>query len=112
MSMEGRGAMARTTVGDGGGTRAVRSPVDGLVRSAGIVVFVLGILLLVTVFYEAYTELQNSGVLGSPPPANLSTVLLVVAKGLCLLVMGYAGSAISNKGIGLYQAAIRGHGEV
>jgi len=105
--------MTRPAVGDGGGTRAaVRAPVDGLVRSAGIVVFVLGVLALVTVFFAAYSELQNSGVLGSPPPANLSTVLLVVAKGLFLLVMGYAGSAISNKGIGLYQAAIRGHGEV
>jgi len=81
-------------------------PVDGVVRTAGIIVFVLGVMLLVTVFYLAYQELATSGVLASPPPANLSVVLLVVAKGLFLLVMGYAASAISQKGIALYQAAM------
>jgi len=97
--------MARTA-GDGGGGRTMAPPVDGVVRTAGIIVFVLGVMLLVTVFYLAYQELATSGVLASPPPANLSVVLLVVAKGLFLLVMGYAASAISQKGIALYQAAM------
>ncbi len=90
----------------------VRSPVDGLVRAAGLSVFVIGVMLLVTVFYLAYEELLASGVLASPPTASLSVILLVVAKGLFLLVMGYAASTISSKGIGLYQAAIHPEREV
>lgn len=86
-------------------------------RGAGIAVFVLGVLLLVGVFYMAYEELVASGSLEGPPPASSSAglsagrsavdqALLVATKGLFLLVMGFIASAIANKGIGLYQAAV------
>lgn len=90
----------------------MRPPVDGLVRGAGLSVFVIGVMLLVTVFFLAYQELLASGVMASPPMATLSVILLVLAKGLFLLVMGYAASAISNKGIGLYQVATHPEREV
>lgn len=94
----------------------MRMGTDRAGRGAGIAVFLLGALLLLAVFYLAYTELIASGVLASPPgasptsPANLA--LLVATKGLFLFVMGFAASAIANKGIGLYQAAVHAEQEL
>jgi hypothetical protein len=82
----------------------VRSAVDGAGRNAGLIVFLLGVLLLVAVFYFAYLELLASGNLTST--ANQGVLLLVAAKGLFLFLMGFVASAIANKGIGLYQAAV------
>lgn len=86
-------------------------------RGAGIAVFVLGVLLLLGVFYLAYEELVASGSLEAPSTASsgaavtggrtpVDLALLVATKGLFLLVMGFVASSIANKGIGLYQAAV------
>lgn len=83
----------------------MRTGVDGAGRAAGLAVFILGVLLLVGVFYLAYLELVASGTLASPA-ASQSALLLLSAKGLFLFLMGFVASAISNKGIGLYQAAV------
>lgn len=76
-------------------------------RIGGIAVFVVGVLLLIAVFYLAYLELIASGALagtaGDRPAGNL--VLLVAAKGLFLVLLGFVASAIANKGIALYEAA-------
>lgn len=83
----------------------MRTTVDGAGRRAGLAVFVLGVLLLVAVFYLAYLELVASGAIASPASSQ-SALLLVATKGLFLFLMGFVASAISNKGIGLYQAAV------
>ncbi len=83
----------------------VRTAMDGAGRRAGLAVFILGVLLLVAVFYLGYLELVASGTLASPASSQ-SALLLVSAKGLFLFLMGFVASAISNKGIGLYQAAV------
>ncbi len=84
--------MARTA-GDAGG------------RRTGLVVFVVGVLLLLVVFYLAYLELVASGAVTSPAVSQ-SALLVVATKGLFLFLMGFVASAISNKGIGLYQSAM------
>ncbi len=84
----------------------MRTAVDGTGRGAGLAVFILGVLLLLAVFYLAYLELVASGTLGSPTSSQ-SGLILVAAKGLFLFLMGFVASAISNKGIGLYQAAVQ-----
>jgi hypothetical protein len=70
-------------------------------------VFVLGVLLLLAVFYLAYLELVASGVLmGAAPGRSTGDAALAVAsKGLFLFVLGFVASAVANKGIALYQAA-------
>lgn len=88
----------------------MRTGTDRAGRGAGIVVFFVGAGLLLVVFFLAYTELIASGALAAapaaaPPPAA-NVALLVATKGLFLFVMGFAASAIANKGIGLYQAAV------
>lgn len=84
--------MARTA-GDAGG------------RRTGLTVFVVGVLLLLAVFYLAYLELVASGTVTSPAVSQ-SALLVVATKGLFLFLMGFVASAISNKGIGLYQSAM------
>jgi len=83
---------------------------DSAGRAAGIGVFVLGVLLLLVVFYLAYLELVRSGALaGSVPGRSAGEVALAVAtKGLFLFLLGFVASAIANKGIALYQAAQAG----
>jgi hypothetical protein len=73
-------------------------------------VFVLGVVLLLVVFYLAYVELVASGELaGSIPGRSAGEVALLVAtKGLFLFLLGFVASAIANKGIALYQAAQSG----
>lgn len=82
-----------------------RSGADGAGRRTGLAVFVVGVVLLLAVFYLAYVELVASGRVASPEVSQ-GALLLVATKGLFLFVMGYVASAISNKGIGLYQAAV------
>ena len=81
---------------------------DGAGRSAGITVFVLGVLLLLAVFYLAYLELVASGALMGAVPGRSSgsAILAVASKGLFLFLLGFVASAVANKGIALYQAAM------
>jgi hypothetical protein len=74
-------------------------------RRTGLVVFVAGVVLLLAVFYLAYLELVASGRVTSPEVSQ-SAILALATKGLFLFLMGFVASAISNKGIGLYQAAV------
>jgi len=76
-------------------------------RVSGIVVFTLGVLLLLVVFYLAYLELVASGALAGTAGGRSAgdIALFVAAKGLFLFVLGFVASAIANKGIALYQAA-------
>jgi hypothetical protein len=76
-------------------------------RVSGIVVFTLGVLLLLVVFYLAYLELVASGALAGTAGGRSAgdMALFVAAKGLFLFVLGFVASAIANKGIALYQAA-------
>jgi hypothetical protein len=76
-------------------------------RVSGIVVFTLGALLLLVVFYLAYLELVASGALAGTAGGRSAgdMALFVAAKGLFLFVLGFVASAIANKGIALYQAA-------
>ena len=83
----------------------MRTATDGAGRRAGLAVFVLGVLLLLVVFYLAYLELVASSTLVAPT-SNQSALLPVATRGLFLFLMGFVASAISNKGIGLYQAAL------
>jgi hypothetical protein len=98
-----------------GGEAGVRAAADRVGRGTGIAVFVLGVLLLLTVFYLAYKELIASGALPpSPSPPALSAgnlALLIATKGLFLFLMGFVSSAIANKGIGLYEAAVHAEPE-
>jgi hypothetical protein len=83
--------------------------VDGAGRALGLLVFIVGVLLLVGVFYLAYRELVPVGALaGSTSAASSQNAWFgIVAKGIFLFVAGFVASAIANKGIGLYQAAVR-----
>jgi len=76
-------------------------------RAAGMSVFVLGILLLLGVFYMGYVELVASGALAGALPGRSTgdVALLVAAKALFLFLLGFVASAVANKGIALYQAA-------
>lgn len=79
--------------------------VDGPGRALGLLVFVVGVVLLIAVFYLAYRELLPAASLattGSAPNA----LLVVAAKGVFLFIIGFVASAIANKGINLYQAAV------
>ena len=87
----------------------MRTAVDGAGRGAGLAVFILGVLLLLAVFFLAYLELVASGALASPASGQ-SGLILLATKGVFLFLMGFVASAISNKGIGLYQAAIHAEG--
>ncbi|TMI90663.1 MAG: hypothetical protein E6H00_06425 [Bacillati bacterium ANGP1] len=85
-----------------------------LAGALGIAVFLIGALLLLAVFYFAYTELIASGALSSSSGASSPSgglALLVATKGLFLFIMGFAASAIANKGIGLYQVALHAERE-
>jgi hypothetical protein len=92
----------------------VRTGTDHAVRRAGIAVFALGVLLLLAVFFLAYGGLIASGPLTATPSAPAPSTprsggdlaMLVATKGLFLFLMGFVSSAIANKGIGLYQAAV------
>lgn len=76
-------------------------------RVSGVVVFALGVLMLVFVFYLAYLELIASGALAGTAGGRSAgdMALFVAAKGLFLFVLGFVASAVANKGIALYQAA-------
>jgi len=81
----------------------IRTP-DTTGKALGVVVFVLGVLLLITVFVLAYRDLIAAD------DASLFTRLVnlpmaLLFKGALLFIMGVVASAIANKGIALYQAS-------
>ncbi|MDR5682824.1 MAG: hypothetical protein QN163_02185 [Armatimonadota bacterium] len=85
----------------------VQTYADPLGRWIGIVVFLSGVALLVTVFVIAYRELTASGDAGwFSRLFNLPGALFY--KGGLLFIMGAVGSLVANKGIALYRAAWRG----
>ncbi len=82
---------------------------EGVGWGVGIGFFVVGVLLLIAVFYFAYQEMVAVAGFLRDNSARLADIGLIAAlKGLFLLVMGFAASAIANKGIMLYQASHRG----
>ncbi len=89
------------------GTQVGRVERDRAGRTAGMGVFVLGVVLLLVVFYLAYLQLMVSGALARVVPGRSAgdVALLVAAKGLFLFLLGFVASAVANKGIALYQAA-------
>jgi hypothetical protein len=81
----------------------VRSP-DSTGKALGVVVFIIGVLLLITVFVLAYRDLIAAD------DASLFTRLVnlpmaLLFKGALLFIMGVVASAIANKGIAIYQAS-------
>ncbi len=84
-----------------------RAERDRTGRVTGMGVFVLGVVLLLVVFYLAYLELVAPGALAGTLPGRSTgdTALLIATKGLFLFLLGFVASAMANKGIALYQAA-------
>lgn len=75
----------------------------------GLAVFVLGVALLLFVFYMAYAELTGGTMNQLAQPAqggpDMSLALTLVLKAIFLFLLGYLASGIAGRGIGLYQAA-------
>ncbi len=93
----------------------IRQAADPPGKWLGLGVFLLGILLLVFVFYRGFEELVQAGLLpqllSGQKGADLSEVLLgAIAKWVLLFLLAYVGSSIAGRGIALYQAS-RGGGE-
>jgi multisubunit Na+/H+ antiporter MnhB subunit len=84
---------------------------DASGRILGMVVFIVGVVLLLFVFYIAYLELTGEMLRGlAAPPAeqrapNLNAALVLVLKAIFLFILGYLGSAVAGRGIGMYHAA-------
>jgi uncharacterized membrane protein len=76
-----------------------------------MVVFLVGVVLLLFVFYMAYGELTGGMLSGlaSPPTEqggpNLNVALVLVLKAIFLFILGYLGSAVAGRGIAMYHAA-------
>ena len=80
----------------------------------GLGVFVLGIVFLIVVFFLAFRDLMAAGVLGqlSSPSPSLEATSAIVSLGVkfvLFVVLGYVGSAVAGRGIGLYAAARSDH---
>lgn len=73
-------------------------------RLLGIVVFLVGVGMLVAVFFMAYRDLIAAGD-GSIFQRMFNLPITLTFKAGLLLVMGIAASSIANKGIALYGAA-------
>jgi hypothetical protein len=83
---------------------ARRGAADPAGRVLGIVVFLIGVAMLIAVFFIAYRDLIASGD-GSIFQRMFNLPVTLMFKAGLLLVMGIAASAIANKGIALYAAA-------
>ncbi len=80
-------------------------------RGLGLGVFALGVALLLVVFYLAYAELVATGALAGVVGRSAGdAALLVATKGLFLFLLAFVASAVANKGIALYQAALAPRG--
>lgn len=84
---------------------------DAGARTTGMVVFIVGVLLLLAVFYFAYLELIAQGSGGSLPGRPTNAALFIATKGLFLFLLGFVASSVANKGIALYLAAGRARQE-
>lgn len=73
-------------------------------RMLGLVVFLIGVGMLVAVFFIAYRDLIATGD-GSIFRQMVNLPVTLLFKAGLLLVMGVAASAVANKGIALYAAA-------
>lgn len=75
----------------------------------GLAVFVLGIAMLLFLFYRGFTEFIQTGAVSNAPNAPdrfaPMLVLSIVGKWVLLFILAYIGSAIAGRGITLYQAA-------
>ena len=83
---------------------ARRGTGDAAGRLLGIAVFLIGVAMLVAVFFIAYRDLIAAGD-GSIFQRMFNLPVTLMFKAGLLLVMGIAASAIANKGIALYAAA-------
>lgn len=87
-----------------------RATSDPSGRVLGMVVFAVGVLLLLFVFYVVYADL-STGILSrltAPNPRqgpDLNLAVAVLLRGLFLFLLGYVASAIAGRGIGMYHAA-------
>lgn len=79
-------------------------PRDTVGRALGIVVFLVGIGMLIAVFFIAYRDFVGVGD-GSLLQRMVNLPVTLMFKAGLILVMGLAASAIANKGIALYAAA-------
>ena len=76
-------------------------------KIAGMLVFLIGVALLLLVFYLAYTFFTGlAHAISHPNPAKAPSLLTVLARGVLqlgmLFVMGYIGSLIASKGLELF----------
>ena len=75
-------------------------------KIAGMLVFLIGVALLLLVFYLAYTFFTGLAHAISHPNPTAPSLLAVLAKGVVqlgmLFVMGYIGSLIASKGLELF----------
>lgn len=82
---------------------------DARGRLLGLAVFVLGVALLLFVFYVAYAELTGGAMSQLARPVqggpDMALALTLVLKAIFLFLLGYLASGIAGRGIGLYQAA-------
>lgn len=78
-------------------------------RVLGLVVFLVGVALLLFVFYVAYTELTGNAMsqVARPPQGgpDMGLALALVLKAIFLFLLGYLASGVAGRGIGLYHAA-------
>lgn len=78
-------------------------PRDATGRGLGIAVFLLGVILLISVFVMAYRDLLAASD-GTIFQRMFNLPVALMFKGGLLLIMGIVASAIANKGISLYEA--------
>lgn len=86
-----------------------RDSTDSPGKTLGLVVFILGVGLLLFVFYRGYVEFTQVGQLPQALSGNTrdetTLVLVTLARWALLFILAYVASAVAGRGIGLYQAA-------
>ena len=88
---------------------------DAPAKWLGLAVFLLGVVFMVLVFTLAYRDITGAGVLGqlASPTTTVNAegaIRALVIKGVLFFVLGYVGSAVAGRGIGLYAASRGGNG--
>lgn len=89
-----------------------REAADPTGKRLGLVVFLLGVVLLLFVFYRGFAELVQAGLLpqaadgGQNAPRPFERfVLSAFTKWILLFLLAYVASSLAGRGIALYQAA-------
>ena len=88
-----------------------REVADPTGKRLGLAVFLLGIVLLLFVFYRGFVELAQAGLPASldggqnPPKPFEGFVLNAFTKWILLFLLAYVASTLAGRGITLYQAA-------